>query len=89
MEQPRAAKPAVPAIEEPPATRPTSPGGGAHDEGDPGDEGLWSATVASADPTGAEVGTAGDAPNSAAWDLPTVAEQVVASMLLSVGTELG
>ena len=45
MEQPAAAEPTAPAIEEPPVTGPTSPSGGAHDEGDPtdalGDEGVW------------------------------------------------
>ena len=50
------------------------PGGGAHDEGDPGDEGLWSAAATSADSAGAGAGAAGDAPRSAAQDPPTTAE---------------
>ena len=42
VEQPAVAKPAAPAMEEPSVTGPTSPSDGAHDEGDSGDEGLWS-----------------------------------------------
>ena len=59
-------EPVTPVMEEPAVTGPTSPGGGAHDEGDLGDEGLWSATAMSADPIRAGVGTVGDALSSAA-----------------------
>jgi len=54
------------------------PGGGAHDEGDLDDEGLWSVVATSADPAGAGAGAAGDAPRSATQDPPTIAEQATA-----------
>jgi len=60
-------------MEELPITGPISPGGGAHDEGDPGDEGFWSAAAMLADPTKAKAGAAGDAPSNVAWDPPMVA----------------
>ena len=45
MEWTLVTEPVAPVIEELPATRPTSPGGGAHDEGDPtdmlGGEEMW------------------------------------------------
>jgi hypothetical protein len=66
MGKPEVAEPAAPAVEEPPATGLTLPGGGAHDEGDPGDDEVLGATTTSADPTGAGVGVAGGALSSAA-----------------------
>jgi hypothetical protein len=65
VEQLAVVKLAAPAMEEPLVTRPTSPDGGVHDEGDLGDEGLWSATVTLADPAGAGAGAVGDASSSA------------------------
>jgi hypothetical protein len=65
---------AAPIMVESPATGPTSPVGGAHDEGDPGDEGMWSIAVTSTDPNGVGVGATGDAPSSVAWDLPMAVE---------------
>jgi len=71
MEQLAAMEPTTPAMEEPPITGLTSLGGGAHDEGDLGDEGFWSTVVTLANPPGVGVGTVGDAPGSAAPDPPT------------------
>ena len=53
-------------MEEPPVTGPTSPSGGAHDEGDPGDEGLWAAVEA-----------IGDASSTMAWEPPMVTEKTM------------
>jgi hypothetical protein len=78
MEQPGAVKLGIPAMEEPPATGPTSPGSGAHDEGDPSDEGLWSAMATSANPAKARAGATGDAPSNTTRDTPLVPEQTMA-----------
>ena len=59
VEQPAAVESVAPAMEEPPVTGPTSPGDGAHDVGDLGDEGLWSTAATSADPAGEEQGPQG------------------------------
>ena len=52
-----------------------------HDEDDPvvmpSHEEAWSTAETSADPAGAGIETAGDAPSSAAQDLPAVTEQVM------------
>ena len=64
---------AAPTMEEPPVTGPTSPGGGAHDKGDPGNKVFWSAVATSTDPARARVGTIGDASGNTAQDPPTVA----------------
>ena len=74
MEQPAVVEPAAPTMEEPLVTGLTSSGSGAHDKGDPGDEGLWSTVAMSTDPAEAEVGATGDASSSVAQDPPTVAE---------------
>ena len=89
MEQPAAVEPAALAMEEPLVTEPTLPRGGAHDEGDPGDEELWSAAVTLADPVGAEAGATGDAPSNAAWDPTTVAKQATTLVASTVEVRLG
>jgi hypothetical protein len=75
VEQPATTELAAPVMEESPATGPTSPGGGAHDEGDSGNEGLWSVAATSTDPDGVGAGATGDAPSSVAQDPPTAVEQ--------------
>ena len=82
-------EPATPAMEEPPVTELTSPRGGAHDDGDSGDEGLWCAAVMSADPAGAGAGATGDALSNTAWDPRTVAEEVTAPATLIAEARLG
>jgi hypothetical protein len=89
VEQPAIAEPVTPVMEEPPVTRPTSPSGGAHDEGDPGDEGLWSAMVTSADPIELGAGAAWDALSSAVRDPPTVAEQAIVLVVSTAEVRLG
>jgi len=51
-------------MEEPLVTGPTSPGGGAHNEGDPDNKVFWSAAATSTDPTRAGVGTTGGVPGN-------------------------
>lgn len=72
---PVAVEPAVPTVEEALAVGPTSSSGGAHDEGDPGDEGFWGATGTSADVAKVGAGTAGDALSITGPGPPAVAEQ--------------
>ena len=55
-----------------------SPGGGLHDEGDPGTEEMWGAAATSSGLAEASTEPAGDAPSSAARGPPVVAEQVEA-----------
>ena len=55
--------PTAPVIEEPPIAGPTSPGGGAHDEGDPSVEEEWTMMTASRDVAHAGVETAEGAPS--------------------------
>ena len=73
----------TPAIEEPPMTGPTSPGGGLHDEGDS------SVEEPSSDLGGAGTETAGDAPSSTTQGSPTVAEQAPSVVPPMVGKVLG
>ena len=77
VEQLAVAEPGAPAIEEPPVTGPASPRGGAHDEGDPGDEGFWAIGAMPADPTGAGAEATRDASSTAAWEPPMVAKQTM------------
>lgn len=85
------ADPVVPGVEEPPAIRPTSPGGGADDEGDPtdalGDEEAWAMTGMPVGSTRAGAETAGHAPNSTAQDRPVAVEHATpaASQAMEVG----
>jgi hypothetical protein len=89
MEQPTATESVAPTVQEPPVTGPTSPGGGAHNEGDLSDEGLWSAAVTSSDPARAGAGAMRDAPGNAAWDPPMVAEKATAPAASTAGVRLG
>ena len=89
MEQPVATEPTTPAIEEPLVTGLTLPRGGAHDEGDLSDEGLWSVAAMSANPARARAEAAGDAPSNVTRDPPTVAEQAMAPTMSIVEARLG
>ena len=60
------AEPTTPTMEVPSITRPTSPGGGLHDEGDPSVEEAWDAMVMSSGLAGAGTEPTGDTPSSAA-----------------------
>ena len=68
-----------PTMEEPTATRPTSLGGGAHDEGDPtnasGGEETWTVVGSLGGPIGARLEAIGDAPSSSAEGLSMATEQ--------------
>ena len=63
-EGPAASVPTAPVFEEPPTTGLTSPGGGAHDEGDPGTKEAWTMTKVSRDAARVGAETAGGAPSS-------------------------
>lgn len=91
MEQSPVADSVASIMEEPPAVGLTSPGGGAHDEGDPtgmsGDEEVQATTNISADSAGARAESAGLAPGSAVQDPPAVVERATpaASQAMEVG----
>ena len=70
------ANPVAPTMEEPSTTRPTSPGGGLHEKGDPTVEEVWDVLATSSGLAEAGTEPAGDAPSSAAQSPPVVAEQV-------------
>lgn len=78
-------------MEEPLATRPTSPGGGAHDVGDLADmlgyEEAWATPRTSSDPAGARTETAGNEPSSGVQDPPTVTKQAtpMATPVIRIG----
>ena len=61
---------------EPSTTGPTSAGGGLHDDGDPGMEEMWDATMMSSSLVGANMLPTGDVLSSTAQGPPTAAEQV-------------
>ena len=77
------AEPTAPAMEEPSTTGPISPGGGLHDEGDPGVEEL------SGGLGGEGMETTGDASSSTTLGLPMVAEQAPSAVPPTVGEVLG
>jgi hypothetical protein len=89
VEQPAIAEPVTPVMEEPPVTRLTSPSGGAHDEGDLGDEGLWSAMVTSADPIEVGARAVWGALSRAVRDPPTVVEQAIVPVVSTAEVRLG
>lgn len=86
------ADPITPTMEEPLAATPTSPRGGAHDEGDPmnmlGYEEAWNMAGTSTDPTGAGTETARNAPNSTVQDPPMVTEQATPTAMPVIGMGL-
>ena len=65
MEQPMIARLTAPTMVEPSVTRPTLPGGGLHDDGDPGVEEVWGAAATSSSLAGVSTKPVGDALSSA------------------------
>jgi hypothetical protein len=81
----------IPGVEEPTAAGPTSPGGGAHDEGDPadalGDEEVWATASVPVGSAGSGAGTVGPTSGSAAQEPPADVEHAApeASPTMEIG----
>ena len=85
-EETPAMEPVTPTMEEPPTTRLTSLGGGAHDEGDPtnasGGEETWTVAGSSGGPVGAGPKATGNAPSSSVKSAPMAIEQATPTAAL-------